>query len=461
MPNGFVGKQVTFRDMLEHDADVRVRAHFPAHQGSSLGSDRESVWQLDVPYVRKPAVDAAQADLARVCGSRRTWILTHGASQGLVTCALIVGRRTRSVAIAHNTHVAFIRGMILADLTPEYVPSTCAMPTTEEVLRYLQLKPAPYLVLTSPSYRGERLNLARISAACEQAGVGLIIDEVHGTHLAWSPDNHDRALLHHTQLVIHSPHKYCGSLVQGALIHLPLSSDVHAEEVEAAVALTSTTSCSNLIRLTVDESVRRFADSPRIQSRPAGLVLKEHLEGLRTATLHCSGSATDPWKLVLKSPKASGFELARRLLRHGVDHEFSDCDEVVLIFSPANTESDIRIVSSALACVARELEHSVNASFPPKMSMRSPRLAMRPREAYFQTSRERVQMAAAIGRVSCESVAFEPVEVVSEGHQTAEVTKSPRMPPGAPLLIPGEVIGEWHVDACGGTQSVSVVRGCD
>jgi arginine/lysine/ornithine decarboxylase len=64
-------------------------------------------------------------------------------------------------------------------------------------------------------------------------------------------------------------------------------------------------------------------------------------------------------------------------------------------------------------------------------------MAMTPREAHL-APRERVEVAAAQGRTAAELIAS--------------------CPPGWPLLIPGETIGEWHRVVLGGDYLIDIVK---
>ena len=331
-----------------------VRAHFPAHQGrltEVTGLCGEHLPQ-DVPYLRRGTLREAEARLAERLGVRASLLLTNGASQGLLAACLALARRARRVAIAGDCHVAVSRGLVLADLIPVPIPSRRPSPDTGDVLAFLAGDPPLAMILPSPSYRGERLDLAAIARRCQALGIDLMVDEVHGSQLRGLPltaegggESAGSALDLPCALVLHSAHKYAGALVQGAVLHLPHGSRLELDEVRAALDLIDTTSRSNLIQASVEAAL--YAGLPGGALHDAMLALTQRVAGLATEldaaadpALARDPACLDPRKLVLRSDRGHGLELARRLLNAGLDHEYANVDEVLLVFSPAHDAQD-------------------------------------------------------------------------------------------------------------------------
>ncbi len=440
----------------------RVRAHFPAHQGRLTRIAGLSHEQLlrDVPYLRRSAVHEAEASIAAKLGVAASVLLTNGASQGLLVACLVLGRRTRRVAIAADCHVAVTRGLILADLMPVLVPSRGPSPTTEEVLTFLAAEPPAAMILPSPTYRGERVDLERIAARCVEANVDLIVDEVHGTQLRGLPGAPPSALDLPCELVVHSVHKYAGALVQGAVLHVPRDSRWRIDEVRAAQDLVDTTSRSNLIQASVEAALHASVPGGDVHARTTAMIqlvtiLAAEIDGWGDPILRRERACVDPRKLVLRSDRASGFELARQLLTEGVDHEYANVDEVLLVFSPAHEAGDFARVASALEAVRNTLRRRETHRFPGQLMMPVRRFACRPRAAWLASSVS-MQADETLGRIAREAVTCETPELTPEA---ADGTRAadPRLPPGTVALMPGERITEWHLAAAGPRRLVSVV----
>ncbi len=441
-----------------------VRAHFPAHQGQLgdiAGLPNEDL-SRDAPYIRRSLVHQAEAAIAELLGVKASVLLTNGASQGLLVACLALGRRTRDVAITGDCHIAITHGMILADLMPVIVPSRRLSPTTEEILAFLDgPNPPGALILPVPSYRGEWADLQRIVVRTRELGIDLIIDEVHGTQLRGLPGTPPSALDLSCSLVIHSAHKYAGALVQGAVVHLPKDSPWEVEEVRAALALIDTTSRSNLIQASVEAALHATMPGSELFARLENTTrrvaeLKRQLRQWGDQTLYHDAACADPRKLLLRSDRVSGFELARRLFAAGIDHEYVNIDEVLLVFSPANTGEEFTLVADALRSVRESLAGLARLRFPDLLAMPLRRFSCRPREAWFARSVRLMPLAEALGRCARQAVLYESPEGAPENaaHPSAE----PRLSPGCAVLMPGERISEWHVAAIGSDEQLAVIE---
>lgn len=443
-----------------------VRAHFPAHQGRLDETSNLTMEALtrDVPYVRRSTIRQAEAAIAESYGARASFFLTNGASQGLLAACLTLARRTRSVAIAADCHVAIARGLVLADLAPVVVPSERAAPTSAEILAFLDDNPPPALVLTAPSYRGERVDVERIATRCRALGVDLVIDEVHGTSFRWTPGAPPTALDAPCELVIHSPHKYAGALVQGGLLHLPLGSRWSLQEVRAALDLLDTTSRSNLIQLSVEAAVNAYLPGGALQTRMSTVLgsaraLAAAIDAWDEPALARDRTTIDPWKLAVRSDRTSGFDLARRLLARGVDHEYANVDEVLLVFSPAHDPDDFRHVTDALSRIRDELRPRERYQFPGQLPMPPRHFACRPRDVFLATGTSSLPIERARGLVSCDAVIRETPKL-SPTKSSAKATRGmdPRLPPGAPAVFPGERISDWHLQVIDAMHSITVLE---
>ena len=447
-----------------------VRAHFPAHQGrltEVTGLCGEHLPQ-DVPYLRRGTLREAEARLAERLGVRASLLLTNGASQGLLAACLALARRARRVAIAGDCHVAVSRGLVLADLIPVPIPSRRPSPDTGEVLAFLAGDPPLAMILPSPSYRGERLDLAAIARRCQALGIDLMVDEVHGSQLRGLPltaegggESAGSALDLPCALVLHSAHKYAGALVQGAVLHLPHGSRLELDEVRAALDLIDTTSRSNLIQASVEAAL--YAGLPGGALHDAMLALTQRVAGLATEldaaadpALARDPACLDPRKLVLRSDRGHGLELARRLLNAGLDHEYANVDEVLLVFSPAHDAQDFARAGRAMQQVREALGDLPPARFPAHLAMPERRFGRSPRAAWLAPERC-LPVADALGRIARAPVAAETPELDALDPRDPG-RPDPRMPPGTAALLPGEIIGTWHLTALGPERLVSVVE---
>ena len=163
--------------------------------------------------------------------------------------------------------------------------------------------------------------------------------------------------------------------------------------MRAALSLFGSTSPSYLILQSLDACNRYLAG----EARPKLGVCVRAVEALK-ADLAAQGWAvaeSEPLKVTLHASKRGwrGDALADFLRKNGVECEYADPDDLVLMVSPQNSPEDLEKVRAALAAAGQGSEAPQT---PPQMAR--PRQAMGIRAALLAPAEE-VPVAAAAGRV--------------------------------------------------------------
>lgn len=420
-------------EIIKSRADgMKVRLCTPAHQGRSGKTQyfADKIYGLDFTWLNRSRTEGVEKNLSQWYNTKHSFLMTGGATQGMLVVCALLARKHRRVALGLNSHAAVIHGLVLSGLDPFFIGSQEVMPTAAEAIAALEGegKDVTSVILTHPSYDGKVTDVGKIRAYCRARKIELVVDEAHGTHYPFLAPEMESVLAVGGDVVVHSLHKYAGSLVQTALVHLPAESQVTKEEVQTALSLFESTTRSNLLILSIEDSIStafgqegrsefvkaaRNCDRLRDRIRDFGEVLS-YDEGVR-----------DPLKLFLQSDRASGTEIEELLHSRGIDDEYADENGVLLIFSFQHTEADFEYVGRALKEI-REIigpkpkRPEVEAGY----YSRKPVMRKLPREAFF-TSKERLPIGEALGKISCRSLT--------------------KVPPGSPILIPGEEVTEWHL----------------
>ncbi|AFZ28128.1 arginine/lysine/ornithine decarboxylase [Cylindrospermum stagnale PCC 7417] len=439
------GKLSTYKMIASHSPEIKVRLHTPAHQGvrgvSEYFGDR--IYAYDLPFFNRDKFDNVEKHISSLYKTKRTFFITGGATQGVLIACSILARRHRKVAIGLNSHLSIIHGFILSETEPFFIPSRSFMPTDEEVIQALESADGDVtaLFLTHPSYDGITTDLGRISQYCRSRNIELMIDEAHGTHFPFLDEENLSALTLECDLVVHSLHKFVGSLVQTALIHLPEASVITEEETLTALALFETTSRSNLLLLSIEEAIQlAFGDERKsIFHKVAGNCdqLRSLLDNWGN-TLTYDSQVSDPFKLFLYSDRISGDNLAKLLYESGVYFEYFEPRGVLLIFSFQNTDDDFVHVAKVLAEIYTTLAtQAPRELFDEHILIRTPVMRCLPREAFFASTRKEVYLHEAKGLVSCQNIK--------------------KIPPCVPVLIPGEEITDWHLQTIAPDTLVKVM----
>jgi arginine/lysine/ornithine decarboxylase len=138
--------------------------------------------------------------------------------------------------------------------------------------------------------------------------------------------------------------------------------------------------------------------------------------------------AYDPTKLIIRVTDAgyTGFE-ASRILRdeYAIDGEFADLRQVICSVTIGDTEASVQKLIDALRAMTEQKRAPIISAEEVAPPAGLPHLQLSPREAYFATSRP-VAIADAVGKVVAENVI--------------------PYPPGIPLLVPGEIMEQRHLD---------------
>jgi arginine decarboxylase len=432
-----------------------TRFHVPGHKGgagadpglrSALG---ERALMVDVPadihgIDLGPAptpYQRAEALAAEAYGAARSWFLTNGASQGNHALCLALARLGASVVVQRNSHASVVDGLVLSGGVPTYVApeyedelgmANGVVPEAlEEALGRADQPCAAFIV--SPTYYGMAADVEACAAVCHAAGVPLVVDQAWGPHFGFHPDLPASALQLGADAVLTSTHKIVGSLTQSAMLHVAPTGRVDPGKVARMVRLTRSTSPSALLMSSLDAARRRLAvhgEALLERTMAAGdeaRAVIDRVPGVRVIGDELVGRpgvvGWDPMRIVIdvRGTGCTGYAVAAGL-REGFDiHvELATHATMVLILGLGQPPEDLERFAHDFGVVVDRIARPGEAA----ALVRAPgalenEIVVAPREAFLGDA-EVVDVDAAVGRVSAESIA---------GY-----------PPGIPALLPGERI---------------------
>ena len=424
-----------------------ARLHMPGHKGKGpLGCEGRDITEIagtDSLYEAGGVIAQSEQNAAALFGAKATFYSAGGSSQciGAMLCLALQKSKSRVVLAARNAHKSFLHAAGLLDADVRWLwprpYSLLACPVTPEMLEnaLTALPEAPAAVyITSPGYLGNVQPVAALAKVCHAHGAPLLVDNAHGAYLHFLPAP-AHPLDEGADLCCDSAHKTLPVLTGGACLHLGHGL-LKAEEgeVRAALSLFGSTSPSYLILQSLDACNRYLAD----EARPKLAACVRAVEALK-ADLAAQGWAvaeSEPLKVTLHASKRGwrGDALADFLRKNGVECEYADPDDLVLMVSPQNSPEDLEKVRAALAAAGQGSEAPQT---PPQMAR--PRQAMGIRAALLAPAEE-VPVAAAAGRVCA--------------------APTVGCPPAVPVVVSGEEISP---DAAAvfryyGIETVRVVR---
>ncbi|MCI1953028.1 MAG: amino acid decarboxylase [Clostridiales bacterium] len=404
-----------YNALRRHLSLGRSSFHTPGHKNAFLPKDLLSLDLTELPdtdslYDACGPILEAEQNAAHLFGAKRTLFSTDGCTLCIQTMLHLACPEKGKVLCSRRIHRSAVNAMALLGLEPVWVKP-------QELLLYLQ---SPVQVnacyVTSPDYYGRVLDIPALAKACKEKGIPLLVDNAHGSHLAFTkPDLHPLHL--GASMTADSVHKTLGVLTGGAL--LQIGDEQFLKNAKSAMALFGSTSPSYPIMASIDLTVKWLYEHPDAFGpvQEAIFKLKE-----KATSLSIPSISDDPTRLTLdaSSHGYSGEELAEFLRKNGVEPEMADSRYCVLIATPWNQPEDFERVEKALELFSQ---------LPPKEALSSdsdlPQLEELPpvvlplREAVLSENHE-LLIEESVGAICAEAAC--------------------PCPPGIPIVMPGELI---------------------
>jgi lysine decarboxylase len=433
------------------------RFHVPGHKGGP-GADPalrfalgDRALAVDIPQdiegidlgASPTPYERAEQLAAEAYGARRTWFLSNGATQGNhALCLALAAMGTRVVA-QRNSHASLVDGLVLsggmpAFVAPEYDPELGMAHGVTPAALAAALEgggPDPIRVafVVSPTYYGMVADVEGLAQAAHDAGAALVVDQAWGPHFGFHPDLPASALALGADAVLTSTHKLVGSLTQSAMLHVAATDRIDVAAVSRAVRLVRSTSQSSLLLGSLDAARRQLAVHGEALLHHTLAAVHRVREKLATVPgisligpelVGRPGVADwDPLRIVLdvRATGRSGYEVADAL-RDGYDVQAELATHATVVLLAGIAEDP-----DALERMAGDVDETVKritVAGTSEALVRGPgalenEMVVAPRDAFLGAA-DVVAVDAAVGRVSCESIA---------GY-----------PPGIPALLPGERI---------------------
>ncbi len=418
------GASPLYDRLIQHEALERASFHTPGHKGRFFSPDLLRVDYTELPdtdalYEASDVIFRTEQRAAELFGAGRSLISAGGCSLAIQAMLRLASMRGGRILCARNAHRSAVNAMALLGIDPVWLMPDGGNGYTgrispENVRAAFEACPGiTACYITSPSYYGELCDIGAISGICHEYGALLLVDNAHGSHLAFLRENrHPLAL--GADMTACSLHKTLPVLTGGALLNI--AGNIPAQEAKQAMALFGSTSPSYIIMSSIDLCVTYMngmgrEDYRRCEDTVAGLRMIADKRGIPRP-----GGECDPLRLTLNTAAVglTGQAQQEYFEGCGIDCEFCDGENAVLIVTPFNTDGDIERVRRAI------LDMPISAPVTGRHEgFVLPEKKMTLREAVLSPSEE-VSILCAAGR-------------------TAADTACP-CPPGVPLIMPGEEI---------------------
>ncbi len=415
--------------------------HLPAHgRGRALSPalqrllrQRPGRWDLpELPEFGGPLIDSgAVAEAQRRCahqlGAAAVWFGVNGAS-GLLQAALLgLASPGSRVLLPRNLHRSLLHACVLGQLRPllydlPFDPATGLWlpPSPAHMAAVLEAAelgapevadPVAALVLVSPSYQGQRADLAALVALAHRRGLPVLVDQAHGR---------GEALAAGADLVVLSAQKAGGGLAQSAALLLQ-GDRVGRDAVARALLWLQTSSPSALLLASAEAALDDLTSAAGLRRWQRAIRVGERLQRRCRAVGLPLMVNDDPLRLVLHTAALgiNGLDADEWLLERGVIAELPEPGALTFCLGLGAPPGVVWRLPRQLQRLRRALGGDPLPLFsaPPLPLVAEPEL---PLGVAWRAPTEAVPLTAAAGRIAAEPLC--------------------PYPPGIPLLVPGERI---------------------
>lgn len=401
-----------------------------------VGLDVNSMKPLDNLSHPISVISEAEQLTAEAFGAEHAFLMVNGTTSAVQSMILAVCKAGDKIILPRNVHKSVINALVLCGGIPVYVEAKINPKIgialgvqISEIKRAIAENPdAVAVFVNNPTYYGISSNLKAIVDISHEAGMKVLVDEAHGTHLYFGDDLPMSGIAAGADIAAVSMHKSGGSLTQSSILLCGAGFD--AEYMRQIINLTQTTSASYLLISSLDISRRNLAlrgkESFNKVSRMAEYARNEinEIGGYYAYGRDLiDGDAVYDFDVTKLSVYTRGIGLTGievyDLLRdeYDIQIEFGDINNILAYISIGDRMQDIERLVGALEDIKRVYGKEDDDQFCGDFIQ--PEVVYSPQKAFYADKKQ---------------VALEE----SGGYVCGELVMC--YPPGIPILTPGERI---------------------
>ena len=460
-------------------------------------ADLPELPELDNLFAPDGVIQEAQELAAETFGALHTRFLVNGSTTGIIAGILATCGNGEKIILPRNIHQSVISGLIISGaipifINPEYdfhwdIPLSI---TAESIGQTLAKHPdTKAVMIVNPTYHGVCGNIRAIAQQVHKYNIPLLVDEAHGAHFAFHSELPIPALVSGADLSVQSTHKTLGAMTQASMLHIG-SDRIDLYRLQQALQILQSSSPSYLLLASLDAARQQMAlfgeelmsqtlelaknarnrisqlwnysvfdlkgrekkkqeinficlsgysdfldNEVKKEIRESGKIFPNPNTQILTPNFPIENSsnsgfiALDKTRLTIKVSNIgfSGYEADNILHQElGVTCELPSFLNLTFIISPGNTLADINQLVAGLISLRNRGSIKLPADHGTKLDFKVTNFSIpvSPRDAFF-AQKDCLPIAKSVGYISAELLC--------------------PYPPGIPVLIPGEIITEKHL----------------
>ena len=416
-------KTPIYSQLLKHKLLDYSPFHTPGHKNNFFPKnlfelDFTELPDTDALYEAEGIILQTEKNLAKLFSAKRSIISSGGCTLAIQTMLRLASQRGNKILFARNIHRSAVNACALLGIIPKWI-----LPKSENGLftgrilpedaekEFLKDNEISALYVTSPDYYGELTDIKALSEICRKYNKLLLVDNAHGSHLAFLKENQHPVHLG-ADMSACSIHKTMPVLTGGAVLNI--GNPKFSETAKNAMSLFGSTSPSYPIMASIDICCDYMLNGNGISDYRA---LEERVANIKESAknhgiIQPEGSC-DPIRICINT---NGIKNQIEFFHsYNIEAEFCDGQNAVFICTPFNTEKDFQRLETAISNI--KTIPLIQNDF----SFELPEIKLSPREAILAET-EMISVENSFGKISAESAC--------------------PCPPGIPVIMPGEVINK-------------------
>lgn len=452
----------------------------------ALPYDLGVMYALDDLHEPETCLKDAQDLAAQLYGAEHTWFSINGTTAIIEAMLLGTLREGDTIIVPREAHRSVTGGLVLSGANPVYVEGRFDSIwgiqlgiTVQDLEASIAAHPEAKAVLfVHPNYYGVGLPIVELVAVAHAHGLIVLVDEAHGAHLRCMEaaergryrqsnevvDGSEQlgipisAVDAGADLVAQSTHKLVGSLTQTSMLH-GQGNRIDWRRVTQSHQVLQSTSPNYIFLASLDmarhqlatEGVALLAETLRLARKVRHELKKVQRISVMDRSDLPANMSFDETKILINFTGCgmTGKEAELLLRTHKIEVELIIGNSVLVLITLGDTEASINALIRAvmavseladaphadiysaqadvpseqerndIALVDRDRHHQTTAAQGTKLPQ--PHVAVTPRQAFMSKS-ERIPIENAIGRISCETIAYYPpgIPFIAMGEQYTE-----------------------------------------